>query len=106
MIASTRAKKLLGVGPSDSVYNPPMADSSQTNQSSNSRFSELQLGSSDKSEYQEIPPVDLLSIDKDELLFVRRQLLQRQERSKEPILLEVTESKSIIRKLFFALQLS
>jgi hypothetical protein len=55
-----------------------------------------------ESEYQEIPHIDLLSINGDELLSMRRQLLQRRKRSKNPSLLEVIKSKYSIRKLFFS----
>jgi hypothetical protein len=115
MIVLKRAKNGLRAESSDCVYNPPMADSSQTNRSSNSRFSggtALQLGCStarvrlvplDVSEYQEVPRVDLRSMGRDELIAIRRQLLQRQERSKKPSKLEVIKSKYIVRKLFLAL---
>lgn len=96
-------------------YNPPMVASSPTNLFSNSQFSQVeapQLGNSttrvrlvplNVSEYQETSEVDLLSIGRDELLSIRRQLLQRPESSKKQDQLEVMNSKNTIRKGFFTL---
>ena len=112
MVALRRATKELAAEPSYDVQNPPMADSSQTNQFSNSRFSwaavpELESGTArvrliplDVSEDQEIPHVDLDTVDRDELLLIRRQLLQGLESSKKQSLLEVIKSKCSPRKVF------
>lgn len=95
--------------------NPPMVASSRTNILPDRQFSQLeapQLGNSttrvrlvplNASEYQETSQVDLLSIGRDELLLMRRQLLQKPESSKKPSELEVINSKNTIRKGFSAL---
>ena len=110
MVALRRPTSELEAEPLYCVYNPPMADNSQTSLVANSRFSWTtvpQLGSStarvrlvplDVSEDQEIPHVDLLSIDRDELLLIRRQLLQGLESGKKPSLLEVIKSKCSPKK--------